>query len=59
VGSARQRERAHACGEETAPIGRPHRAAREIGREGARVGDDKWGPPVRHRGRAGVRAGWA
>jgi hypothetical protein len=35
VGSVRQRERARACGKETAPTGWPHRAARE--REGERA----------------------
>jgi hypothetical protein len=45
----REREGA---GERTAPIARPHRAARERGSERARVGVDKRGPPVRHRGRA-------
>jgi hypothetical protein len=44
-------------GERTAPTARPYRAARERGSERARVGTDRRGPPIKHRGRA--RAGWA
>jgi hypothetical protein len=41
----------------TAPTGRSHGAARERGREGARVCADRWGPPVRHKdAQARVRA---
>jgi hypothetical protein len=43
-------------GKRTAPTTRPHRAVRERGSERARVGADRRGPPVRHRGRAGVGA---
>jgi hypothetical protein len=58
----RERERERARVWETAPTGRPHRAAREReggrGSERARVCADRWGPPVRHRGaRARARAG--
>jgi hypothetical protein len=42
-------------GERTAPIARPHRAARERESARARVGADKRGPPVRYRGRVGAR----
>jgi hypothetical protein len=56
----KERERERMRGEETAPIDRPHRAARERGREGARVGADRRDPPVRHRGHTGARAwSWA
>jgi hypothetical protein len=55
VGSARQRERAHACRKETALIGRPHRAARERERE-RWVGANRRDPPVGHRGHAGAGA---
>jgi hypothetical protein len=54
----RERERARAI--ETAPTGRPHGTARGRGSERARIGADRRGPPVRHRGRVGeARAGWA
>jgi hypothetical protein len=49
----RGRERALARREMT-PTDRPHKAVRERGREGARVGADRRDPPVRHRGRAGA-----
>jgi hypothetical protein len=50
---ARQdRERERARGKGTASIDRPHRAARGRESERARVGADRRGPPVRHRGRA-------
>jgi hypothetical protein len=51
VGTAVQREREKARGKRTAPIARPHRAARERGSERARVGANRRGPPVKHRGR--------
>jgi hypothetical protein len=47
VGVAERGRRAWARA--TAPTGRSHRAARERGREGARVCADRRGPPVRHR----------
>jgi hypothetical protein len=40
----------------TTPTDLAHGAAREIGREGTRVGADRRGPPVRHRGRADAGA---
>jgi hypothetical protein len=43
----RERESGRGGGEE-----RPHRATRERGSARARVGADRRGPPVRHRGRA-------
>jgi hypothetical protein len=49
----RDRERRSGRARETTPTGRPHRAARERERGGsgrARVGADRRGPPVRHRG---------
>ena len=46
------RERSGRMCERTAPTSLAHRAARGRGREGARFGTDRWGPPVRHRGRA-------
>jgi hypothetical protein len=46
-GAERERERARARA--TAPTGRSHGAARERGREGARVCTDRRGLPVRHR----------
>jgi hypothetical protein len=56
----RQREGEWAHVREPAPTGLAHGAARERGgREGELVGADRRGPPVRHRGRAGARAGWA
>jgi hypothetical protein len=45
------------AGKRIAPTARPHRAARERGSERARIGADRRGPPVRHRGRA--CGGWA
>ena len=52
-GIERERERgARAIG--TAPTNLANGAARERGREGARVGADRRDPPVRHRGRAGA-----
>jgi hypothetical protein len=60
VGTAGQRERERARVRETAPTGLAHAIERE--REGERrdrVGADRRDPPVRQRGRAGARAGWA
>ena len=54
MGTAGQRESGR--GGSTAPIARPHRAARERGSERARVGADRRDPPVRHRKRAGAGA---
>jgi hypothetical protein len=52
------REGKRAWARATSPTGRSHGAARERGREGARVCADRRGPPVRHRDtRARVRAG--
>jgi hypothetical protein len=60
VGTARQREREGARARETMLIGLAHEAARERGREGALVGADRRGPPVRHRGHArGAGLAWA
>jgi hypothetical protein len=56
VGSTRQRERASACEKETAPTGRPHRAARGREEEKRCAGADRRGPHVRDRGRAGASA---
>jgi hypothetical protein len=53
----RGRERSGRTCERTAPTSLAHRAARERGREGALVGADMRGPPVKHKGHAG--AGWA
>jgi hypothetical protein len=44
----RGREKESACGEETALIGWPHRAARERGRETVHVGANRRDPPARH-----------
>jgi hypothetical protein len=49
VGSVGQREGRKVWARATAPTGQSHRAARERGREGARVCADRRGPPVRHR----------
>jgi hypothetical protein len=57
-GSMGQREGRRAWARATAPTGRSHGAARERGREGARVCADRRGPPVRHKD-ARARAGWA
>jgi hypothetical protein len=66
VGSARQRERACACKEETALTGRPHRAAGERERERAgwrrQVGLACQAPRARARaggGGGGGRGQWA
>jgi hypothetical protein len=48
----KERERAREKG--TTPTDRPHRAARGRESECARVGADRRGPPVRHRGHAGA-----
>jgi hypothetical protein len=52
----REREREQARGKGTVLTDRPHRAARGREIERARVGVDRRGLPVRHRGRAGARA---
>jgi hypothetical protein len=58
VGTAGQREGEREWARATAPTGRPHGAARERGRQGARVCPDRRCPPVRHRdARARARAG--
>jgi hypothetical protein len=54
-GTERERERVRA--RETTPTGLAHGTEREGA--GALVGIDRWGTPVRHRGCAGARAGWA
>jgi hypothetical protein len=51
-----ERKSGRAC-ERTVPTSLAHGAARERGREGARVGADRRGPPIRNRGLAGARAG--
>jgi hypothetical protein len=56
VGTTGQREGKRARARATTPTGLAHRAARERGREGARVCADRQGPPVRHRGRSGAGA---
>jgi hypothetical protein len=48
------REGERVQGKGTSPIDRPHRAARGRESEHARVGADRRGPPVRHRGQAGA-----
>jgi hypothetical protein len=55
------RERIKRASERTVSTDLAHGAARERGREGARVGADRRSPPVRHRGRAGTTRsrGWA
>jgi hypothetical protein len=62
-GPARQRGKRGAEGKQLAPTGKPQRAESERERERERGGDkvaaDRWIPPVRRRGRAGVRPGWA
>jgi hypothetical protein len=57
VGTAGQREGEWAHAREPAPIGLAHGAAREGKRERAQACADRWGPPVRYRGRAGARGG--
>jgi hypothetical protein len=52
----REREREWARGKGTTSTHWPHRAARGRESERARVGADRWGPPVRHRRHAGVGA---
>jgi hypothetical protein len=49
----RERESGHG-GKGTTPKDRPHRAARGRESERARVGVDRQGPLVRHRGHAGA-----
>jgi hypothetical protein len=53
----RDRERVGARGENDTDTSAPHSSERERGSERARVGADKRGPLVTHRGRVG--AGWA
>jgi hypothetical protein len=53
VGSARQREKRARVPEDGADKLGPQGSERERGREGALVGADRRGPPVRHRGCAG------
>jgi hypothetical protein len=58
----KKRARAGVCADGSAPTGQPHRAAGERERVGAcAVVADRWGPPVRGRGRARSLAGldWA
>jgi hypothetical protein len=60
VGTAGQREKRARVREDDADKPRPWGSKRERGREGALVGADRRGPPVRHRGRAGAGAhAWA
>lgn len=55
----RDRERgAGACERTSADKSSPRERERE-GERRARVGTDRWDAPVRQRGLAGVRAGWA
>jgi hypothetical protein len=54
VGGTERESRARGRG--TALTNLAHGAARERGREGARVGADRRDPPVRHRGGAGASA---
>jgi hypothetical protein len=58
-GPTEQRERTGACVDGSAPTGRSHWATggRESTRAWMRAVADRWGPPVRRRGRA--RPGWA
>jgi hypothetical protein len=59
TGPANQREREGANGRrKLAPTGWSHWAARERGRVGAQGCADRWGSPVRQRGRTGALAGW-
>jgi hypothetical protein len=59
-----RRDRESGCGgwgENGADSSAPQSSERERGSERARVGVDRQGPPVKHRGRAdaGARASWA
>jgi hypothetical protein len=60
-GPARQRgKRGARRGKQLAPTSWPHSAERERGeRAGAETAADRWCPPVRRRGLAGARPGWA
>jgi hypothetical protein len=50
-------------GKQLVPTGWPHQAERERERERGRAGEeaaaDRWIPPIRRRGHAGARPGWA
>jgi hypothetical protein len=60
VGTAGQREGERVRARELAPIGLAHGTEREReGEKRARVNADRRDPPVRRRGRAGARRGWA
>jgi hypothetical protein len=59
-GPARQRERERVGeGNWRRQIGPTGQRAREGGRARGRTTADRWGPPVRRRGHAGARPGWA